>query len=264
MCKIIEEEIIRKREDKNWTVEDVENAFEIIVYGGYETTLFDSIAKNLQNNEKLYKFIYEIIVENKAKSYITNDKLVYLAKTYAIIKDEGKKCKIHNRIFEQRIYDLMLSIMDNSGHFKSAPTHSQYFKGNDIDLEYILLRFQKFFKENYSHTDKNFLERQGRLVFLSYLQPIINSRGYTFKEPVVGEDRRMDIVTTYNEKRYVIELKIWHGEAYHKAGLQQLSDYLDIYSLKKGYLLIFNFNENKEFKEEVIKFKDKELFTVWA
>ena len=74
----------------------------------------------------------------------------------------------------------------------------------------------------------------------------------------------MDLVITYNDKRYVIELKIWHGDKYHQKGLQQLSDYLDIYSLKKGFLLIFNFNKNKQFKEEIIKFKDKEIYTVWT
>ena len=264
MCKIIDEIIIRNREDKNWTVDDVEDAFEKIVYSGYTTTLFDSIAKSIQNNEKLYTFIYELVVENKRKSFVANDTTVYLAKIYDIIRDENKRCKIHNRIFEQRIYDLMLSIMDNSGQFKNAPEHSNYFKGDDIDLEYIMLRFQQFFKENYSHTDKDFIEREGRLIFLSYLQPIINSKGYAFKEPVVGEDRRMDIAVTYNNKRYVIELKIWHGEKYHQTGLEQLSDYLDIYSLRKGYLLIFNFNKGKEFKDETIRFKDKELFTVWT
>ena len=264
MCKIIEENIIRKREDKNWSVKDVVDAFETIVYGGYSTTLFESIAKNLQNNENLYKFIYQIIVESKKKSFIVNDKLVYLAKTYGIIKDVNKECKIHNRIFEQRIYDLMLSIMNNADKFVLPYHQSDYYKGNDIDLEYILLRFQSFFKEHYSHTDQNFLEREGRLIFLSYLQPIINGKGYVFKEPVVGENRRMDIVITHNQKRYVIELKIWHGGKYHQKGLEQLSDYLDIYSLKKGYLLIFNFNKKKQFKDEIIKHKDKELFTVWT
>ena len=264
MCKIIAEEIITKREDKNWTLKDVETAFEKLVSGGYTTTLFDSIAKNLQNNKKLYDFIYEIVINNKNKAFIINDKIVYLAKTYSIIKEKNKKCKIHNLIFEQRIYDLMLSIMTNAEQFAYAPEHNKYFIGNDIDLEYILLRFQKFFKEHYSQKDNKFLEKEGRLIFLSYLQPIINGKGYTFKEPVVGDERRMDIAIAHNEKRYVVELKIWHGEKHHKEGLEQLSDYLDTYSLKKGYLLIFNFNKKKQFKKENIKFKDKKIFAVWT
>ena len=74
----------------------------------------------------------------------------------------------------------------------------------------------------------------------------------------------MDIVIAYHDKRYVLELKIWRGQAYHEEGLQQLSEYLDIYGLKQGYLLIFNFNKSKEYKEETIQWGDKELFVMWV
>ena len=264
LCKAIDEDIITKRENKNWTLQDVEESFKMIVNGAYSTTLFDSMAKNLQNDKKLYDFIYEIIIDNKRKSFIINNAIVNLASVYGIIKNRNSKCTIHNRIFEQRIYDLIISKLETDKNYKSAPFHDKYFKGNDIDLEYILLRFQQFFKENYSHKDKSFIEREGRLIFLSYLKPIINGNGYDFKEPVVGEDRRMDIVVTHNEKRYVIELKIWYGEKYHQEGLVQLSDYLDIYSQKTGYLMIFDFRKNKVFKKETIKFKDKKILTVWV
>ena len=33
---------------------------------------------------------------------------------------------------------------------------------------------------------------------------------------------------------------------------------------KNGYLIIFNFNKNKEYKNEVIRHKDKEIYTVWT
>ncbi len=82
---------------------------------------------------------------------------------------------------------------------------------------------------------------------MSYLKPILNGKGYDFKEPVVGDEKRMDLVITYKKKRYVIELKIWHGDKYHQKGLQQLSDYLDIYGLNEGYLVIYDFNKNKEY-----------------
>jgi len=128
----------------------------------------------------------------------------------------------------------------------------------------ILRKFQQFMRENNSDKDKAFLEREGRLLFLSFIKPIINGSGFDFKEPTVGNERRMDLVITYLSERYVIELKRWEGEVYHKKGLQQLSDYLDIYSLKKGYLLIYDFRKEKEYREETIQFGDKEIFAVWV
>jgi hypothetical protein len=119
-------------------------------------------------------------------------------------------------------------------------------------------------KEQYSQKDARFLEREGRLLFLSYLRPIINGKGFDLKEPNVSDERRMDIVITYREQRHVIELKIWRGPKYHQQGLKQLSDYLDSYSLKTGYLLIYDFNQNKAYKQEQIVFEDKQIFAVWV
>ena len=118
-------------------------------------------------------------------------------------------------------------------------------------------------QEHYSDRDAGFLEREGRLVFMSFLKPIINGKGFMWKEPVVSDERRMDIVVTFGSKqKEVIELKIWRGEEYHKRGLQQLSDYLDFQGIKTGNLLIFDFNKNKEYTSEKIVFSDKNLFAV--
>lgn len=44
----------------------------------------------------------------------------------------------------------------------------------------------------------------------------------------------------------------------------QICDYLDIHSLDKGHLVIFNFNKNKEFKEERIDAQGKDIFVVYV
>ncbi|MGL5086671.1 MAG: AAA family ATPase, partial [Clostridium sp.] len=59
-------------------------------------------------------------------------------------------------------------------------------------------------------------------------------------------------------------MKIWRGDKLHEDGLKQLCDYLDIHSLNKGYLLIFNFNKNKEFKEDRVTIHSKDIFEVYV
>ncbi len=39
---------------------------------------------------------------------------------------------------------------------------------------------------------------------------------FYFKEVQVSEEKRLDIVVTYDRWKYVIELKIWRGEGAHK------------------------------------------------
>lgn len=45
---------------------------------------------------------------------------------------------------------------------------------------------------------------------------------------------------------WIIEMKLWRGNAYNERGERQLMDYLDYYHLEKGYMLSFNFNKKKE------------------
>ena len=57
----------------------------------------------------------------------------------------------------------------------------------------------------------------------------------------------------------MVELKIWRGNAYKERGERQLSDYLDYYHLRKGYMLSFNFNKNKLPGVKEIRLGDKVL-----
>ena len=85
-----------------------------------------------------------------------------------------------------------------------------------------------------------------------------------FKEVQTSQEKRLDVVVTYLDKKYIVELKIWRGEKYHQKGLEQLVDYLDKQNVDKGYLLIFNFKQNKEYKWERINLDKKEIYAVWV
>ncbi|QTA82680.1 PD-(D/E)XK endonuclease-like domain-containing protein [Desulfonema limicola] len=266
LCKFIDEDIAAKREEKNWTTDDIETAFKMITDESYTSTLFDSLAKNLENNRKLYDLVSRISINGASFPFTISDPVISLGSLYGIlVPAEQGRCRIHNRIFEQRIYAHIMSRLlqtryaelDNFG----IP---EFYTDKGLDIKMIMLRFQAFMKEHYSKKDARFLECEGRLLFLSYLRPIINGKGFDFKEPNVSDERRMDIVITYRDQRFVIELKIWHGQKYHEKGLKQLSNYLDMYSLKQGYLLIYDFNQNKEYRQEQIVFEDKEIFAVWV
>ncbi len=56
----------------------------------------------------------------------------------------------------------------------------------------------------------------------------------------------LSVKETSNADRFIIEMKIWRGEEYHKRGELQLAGYLDDYHIKEGYMLSFNFNKNKQ------------------
>ncbi|WP_341479238.1 GxxExxY protein [Clostridium gasigenes] len=210
-------------------------------------------------------YIFDIIFNGEMKIFNINNPLIALGYLYGIFKEENTIIKMSNRVYEQIIYDYFSSKLENT----TSNIINYNFRNNflllngGLDMNKVLLKFQQFMKEQYSTKDLKFLEHNGRTLFLAFLKPIINGVGFDFKEVQISEEKRLDIVVTYNNFKYIIELKIWRGESYHKKGIQQLYDYLDIHSVDEGYLLIFNFNADKEYKDEVIKINNKDLFTVY-
>jgi len=67
---------------------------------------------------------------------------------------------------------------------------------------------------------------------------------------------------------YILELKRWNGEEYHKKGLIQLGEYLEQYGLDEGYLLIFDFRKLSgqigTLEETVVTLGEKEKLIVEA
>ncbi|MCP5052210.1 MAG: hypothetical protein GY940_33895 [bacterium] len=64
--------------------------------------------------------------------------------------------------------------------------------------------------------------------------------GYDFKEVQTSEEKRINIIVTYGNEKFIIELKKWYGEKAHQKGLKQLAGYLDRQNRDSGYLLIYD------------------------
>ena len=92
-----------------------------------------------------------------------------------------------------------------------------------------------------------------------FLKPVINGIGNCYVEPETRNRERMDLVISYRGEQFIIEIKIWRGNAYNERGEQQLSDYLDYFHLKKGYMLSFNFNKKKTVGVKEVVLGDKLL-----
>jgi len=135
-----------------------------------------------------------------------------------------------------------------------------------LDWERILLKFQEFLRQEYNPRDTPFLERNGCLIFLALLKPILNGRGYEFKEPQISEEKRLDVAVTFGTQKAIIELKIWRGPEAHQKGLRQLHDYLARCGQRQGYLIIFDFTQHRRAaaKQERLQVDDASIFIVWV
>ncbi|WP_408955098.1 AAA-like domain-containing protein [Natroniella sp. ANB-PHB2] len=263
LAKVIDEKILPQKENKSWNLKDLAEAVKIIL--NKDSVNFESLIKNLENNQDLYGLVYKIIMEGNKVRYNLYNPIIDLGELYGILKNDDGIVRVHNRIYEQAIYDYMSSKLETDLDMKGYNFRENFIKADGyLDFKKILKKFQLFIKEQYSDKDQEFLERNGRLIFLAFIKPIINGKGFDFKEVQTSQEKRLDVVITYLDRKYIVELKIWRGDKYHQKGLKQLVDYLDKQNVKKGYLVSFNFNQSKEYKEEEITKNGKDIFAVWV
>jgi hypothetical protein len=72
--------------------------------------------------------------------------------------------------------------------------------------------------------------------------------------------------STFGNQKYIVELKIWRGQAYHRDGINQLCDYLDRQNQTRGYLLVYDLRKEtgKQGEWEKIKKQGKEIYAAWV
>lgn len=245
-----------------WDEQVILKAIKILL--NEKNTLFDDLIKNVENNTELQDYIYDLIINGTEKSFVIDNKIIDMCYMFGYFKEVDGKVKIANNIFKQRLYNYFSSKIEENIDMSYYNFKDNFVTNTGLDFEKVLLKFQQFFKEQYSTLDSKFIEREGRLLFLAFIKPIINGTGFDFKEVQISEEKRLDVIVTYLKEKYLVELKIWRGEEYHKKGLKQLVEYLDNQDLNIGYLLIYNFNKGKEYKSEKLMIDNKEIFIVWV
>ena len=265
ICKILDEELLVQTD--KWELKDIESAVDFLIKS--DNTNFDSLIKNIENDIELYDLIKIIIIDAEIINFVKTDNVISKAGIYGILRNENEICKIDNLIYEMLLSDHIAFKMWRENKLTSISRYN--FQDNFIiqdkklDFEKIILKFQEFMKNEYSAKDNKFLERNGRLIFLAFLKPIINGKGWDFKEVQISQEKRLDVVVTFLEQKYIVEMKKWYGEKYHQKGIDQLSDYLERQGLEKGYLIIFDFeSKKKDWKQERISKNDKDIFAVWV
>lgn len=190
--------------------------------------------------------------------------MVDLGVTFGFLKDKNGIVAVSNRIFETQLYDMFLSEMavNNKMYMEASTNRNQFIVKDMLQMDLVMKKFYEYYEEIYAGNDQKFIEENGRKLFLLYLKPIINGTGNYYIEARTRDNRWTDIIVDYKGKRFIIELKIWRGEEYHVRGERQLFEYLDYYEEKKGYLLSFNFNKNKETGINELEFEGKRIFEV--
>ena len=251
MCQLVDEN------DYGWNNEGVLRAYHDLLME--RNTLFDDMVKKLNQFPKLKDTIKNILFSGTHVAYNPDEKHLQIAMMFNFIKVEDNSVQIACRLMETRLYNLFIAEADSEQIFTEGRyDRNQFIHDGILDMRHLLERFCVHFNDIFSAEDGSFVEKQGRKQFLLYLRPIINGKGNYYVEAETRDETRTDVVVDYLGQQYVIELKIWRGEAYNERG-EQLAEYLDYYHLKTGYMLSFCFNKNKQPGIHEVKVGDRTI-----
>lgn len=258
LCQHIEEKLGR-----DWTIQGIREAVKILL--AEKNTLFDDMSKNLENYPELYNFVYEILIVGNGKSFQIDNPIIHFGVMFGYLKDCDGRVAIANRIFELRMSNYFISKDETSGAKKRIiPIQSDIVRDNRFDMQLCLEKFAVHFKEIYNpREDAEFLERHCRMVFLSYLKPLINGSGFYHMESQLADYRRMDIVVDYGKQQFIVELKRWNGDEAHSRAYEQLLGYMEARGAQEGYLLTFDFSKNpKSYESRWVEIDGRRIFDI--
>ena len=259
ICQIIDTEL------DMWTISGVSEAVKRILQE--KNTLFDSLMGKVYDNKPLSDILQTILFSGERVAYSLYNVPMMDGEMYGFLTNKDGAAVISNRVFEVMLYNYYLSLneLKNSPiSISGSESKEMLIENGRLNMDKLLERYVTVFDDIYEGKADTFSEEEGRRRFLLFIRPIINGTGNYYVESRTRNNERMDIVIDYLGERFVVELKIWRGEAYHEKGEQQLANYLDYYHLDKGYMLTYSFNKSKNTDLTTKTVQDKTLIEAFV
>jgi hypothetical protein len=260
ICKIIDEKIVNTNGINDlksaWTREGIVEAVKMLI--SEKNTLFESLINKLVDYPEIRQITYDILFNGSDISYNSLNKAIEIAEMFGFVRNENNKVIISNRIFETILYNYFLSeeIVGNQMYKSGLENKNQFIKDGHLNMKHVLEKFVETFDYIYGDESEKFVEEVGRKYFMLFLKPIINGVGNCYVESRTRNMKRTDIIVDYKSEQFIIELKIWKGDKYNSDGEKQIAEYIEFYHLKKGYMLTFNFNQNKKIGVNEVMYGD--------
>ena len=239
ICKMIDEQF-----DHEWITQSVVRAVKLIVQGG--STLMDDLSKNLEHYPDFREFMFQVAINSEDYAYTLLNPMVNMGNMFSYIQNRNGRVAVHNLVFEEALYLYFTVDYSIKNSVRLSPFLTNYIVQGRLNMEHVVTRFRDLMHEEYRDSTVPFLEKEGRLLFLTFLKPIINGTGFYYVEPQTRDNRRMDLVVTYDKQEFIVELKIWHGDKYEEKGRDQLAGYLATRGMDEGYLVTFDFSKKRK------------------
>ena len=216
-------------------------------------TNISHLLTNIRKNRRFESLLMRISSYERGLRFNPDDEIMTELAMYGVIaRSTDGMCEIVNPIYQHRILQAFKPPFNG--------LESEYFSeenGDDfidyvnvdevIEMGLLLDNFQAFITRvgfrilQVPDTPREYV---GQHLLYAYLDHFVQSVGANmFLEAQTGRGR-IDLLIVHNQRKYIVEPKIWEGDRYYQAGKKQLAAYLKSEGAQEGYYVVFDHRNN--------------------
>ena len=220
---------------------------------------------NIRKNPRFESMLMRIMERDEGIGFNLDDEILNELATYGVIgKSPDGMCEILNPIYLYRIMRAFKPLVNGleQEYFPEDtvdPCADYLTPSGQIEMDVLLDNFRDFIARagfRILQVPDTPQESVGRHLLLAYLDEFVRRIGGMMHIEVQTGRGRMDLLITHNQRKYIVETKVWRGDRRYQAGKKQLAAYVKLEGTTKGYYVVFDHRRDPEPRVETERIED--------
>lgn len=204
---------------------------------------------NVRRDRGFESLLMRIASYERGLRFNPDDELMAELAIYGVIaKGADGMCEIVNPIYQHRILQTFKPTFNGLENSYFSEENGDDFidyltPDGVIEMGPLLDNFQAFIARvgfRILQVPDTPQEYVGQHLLYAYLDHFVHSVGANMFLEVQTGRGRIDLLIVHNQRKYIVETKIWEGNRYYQAGKQQLAAYLKSEGAQEGYYVVFD------------------------
>ena len=213
------------------------------------------LTTNIRKNPRFESLLMRIMARDEGVDFNLDDDIINELATYGVIsKGADGMCEIRNPIYLYRImraFKPTVNGLEQSYFPEEVDDEGREYltSAGKIDMAALLDNFRDFIARagfRVLQVPDTPQESVGRHLLLAYLDAFVKRIGGVMHIEVQTGRGRMDLLINHNQRKYIVETKIWRGESRYQSGKKQLAAYLKLEGVTDGYYIVFDHRQTPD------------------
>ncbi|RKU20226.1 hypothetical protein C6503_06545 [Candidatus Poribacteria bacterium] len=222
-------------------------------------TNIDHLRTNVRRDRRFEKLLLQIVSYESGVLFNPDDALMNALVTYGVIAEgPDGMCEIVNPIYQHRILQMFKPTVNGLENVYFPEETGMHFidyltPTGQLEMESLLDNFQAFIARagfRILQVPDTPQEYVGQHLLYAYLDHFVRIVGADMFLEVQTGRGRIDLLIIHNQRKYIVETKIWEGIRYYEAGKKQLAAYMKLEAAVEGYYVVFDHRQHPETQVE--------------